>query len=62
ARVYQEQIASLTRGRARMAPWSRHHISAAALICAARMRPDFFSNPANTLAPAYIRAEGPGGF
>ncbi|HSL60944.1 MAG TPA: tRNA (adenosine(37)-N6)-threonylcarbamoyltransferase complex dimerization subunit type 1 TsaB [Desulfotignum sp.] len=62
ARVYQDQIACLTRGRGRMAPWSRHHISAAALICAARMLPDFFSNPANTLAPAYIRAEGPGGF
>ena len=62
ARVYQDQIASLTRGRARMAPWPRHHVSAAALIHAAGTVPDFFLNPANTLAPTYIRAEGQGGF
>jgi tRNA threonylcarbamoyladenosine biosynthesis protein TsaB len=59
ALAYGETIMTRTRGRARIAPPTLHHISAAALIQAAGSMPDFFLNPANTLTPAYLRSETP---
>jgi tRNA threonylcarbamoyladenosine biosynthesis protein TsaB len=59
ALAFEKTILTLTRGRARIAPPHQHHISAAALIQAACSMPDFFKDPANTLAPAYLRQETP---
>ena len=59
ALAFEKTIVTQTRGRARIAPPHLHHISAAALIQAAWAMPDFFKNPANTLAPAYLRQETP---
>ncbi|MCA1792299.1 MAG: tRNA (adenosine(37)-N6)-threonylcarbamoyltransferase complex dimerization subunit type 1 TsaB [Desulfotignum sp.] len=55
ALAYQDLIAAHTSGHARLAPPDMHHISAAALARPALSTPDFFTYPANTLAPSYLR-------
>jgi tRNA threonylcarbamoyladenosine biosynthesis protein TsaB len=56
--VYESMIVQMTRNRARIAPPGMHSVRAATLALAARCMPDFFTDPANALVPAYLRSEG----
>jgi tRNA threonylcarbamoyladenosine biosynthesis protein TsaB len=56
--VYESMIVQMTRNRARIAPPGMHSVRAATLALAARCTPDFFTDPANALVPAYLRSEG----